>query len=119
VDDAARLGESWPLLEHHARSAMRCLEQSSQFAGTPIQYPLDLQVDLYCGDCTEVGAPEVDGLLIGSRFGGQSGSRTNHRPVLLLRVIRREFRPSLRSSSVHSANLTLNADERNCAFSRA
>ena len=36
---------------------------------------------LYCGDCTEVGAPEVDGLLIGSRFGGgQSGSRTREPP---------------------------------------
>jgi hypothetical protein len=56
--------------------------QSSQFAGTPIRHPLDLPGrTLYCGDCTEVGAPEVDGLLIGSRFGGgQSGSRTREPP---------------------------------------
>ena len=50
--------------------------------GTPMQHPLDLSGrGLYCGDCTEVGAPEVDGLLIGSRFGGgQSGSRTREPP---------------------------------------
>ena len=56
--------------------------QSSQFAGTPMQHPLDLSGStLYCGDCTEVGAPEVDGLLIGTRFGGgQSGSRTREPP---------------------------------------
>src|SRR4051795_2096874 len=58
------------------------LDESSQFAGTPIHGALDLSgTTLYCGDCTEVGAPQVDGLLIGSRFGGgQSGSRTREPP---------------------------------------
>ena len=44
--------------------------------------PLDAgHATTYCGDYTEVGAPEVDGLQIGTRFGeGQSGSRTRESP---------------------------------------
>ena len=74
---------------------------------------------LYCGDCTEVGAPEVDGLLIGTRFGGgQSGSRTREPPPRCFfcwsRNSHRELlRHQPRLESAHDRrNLVSNANER-------
>ena len=83
---AARLGEFLVQLslEHHARSAICCCARCKVRNLRELRSSTHLTSrarSLYCGDCTEVGAPEVDGLLIGSRFGGgQSGSRTREPP---------------------------------------
>src|SRR4051812_12073874 len=53
------------------------------------------QLTVYRSDCTEVGAPEVDGLPNGTRFGeGQSGSRTREPPprcIFLCSFCRQKF----------------------------